>query len=208
MSRSVAERYLAETREILDQLNPGEICAFTDVLLEAWTAGSTIYVCGNGGSASTAQHLAADLFKCTIVPGKSRVRVMSLNDNMSLISALTNDEGWNEVYVQQLITWWRPGDVVLGISVHGGQGQDQAGLWSRNVVRALRYANENGGKSLGLVGFDGGTMKEICTRTLVIPAESTAHIEGLHVVIHHMITTLLRQKIGLSKDQRSQVSGS
>ena len=73
MSRSVAERYLAETREILDQLNPGEICAFTDVLLEAWTAGSTIYVCGNGGSASTAQHLAADLFKCTIVDGKRKI---------------------------------------------------------------------------------------------------------------------------------------
>ncbi len=201
-SRELAEKYLTQARDILGQLDPAEIEAFTDVLFDAWRADNTIYVCGNGGSASTAQHLAADLFKCTIVPGKSRVRVMSLNDNMSLISALTNDEGWNEVYVQQLITWWRPGDVVLGISVHGGQGRGQAGLWSRNVVRALQFANENGGKSLGLVGFDGGTVKQICTRALVVPAESTAHTEGLHVVIHHMITKLLRQKIGQSENKR------
>ena len=200
-SRNVAERYLTQAQEILGQLDLAEIEAFTDVLFEAWTAGNTVYVCGNGGSASTAQHLAADLFKCTIVDGKPRVRAMSLNDNMPLISAFINDEGWNEVYVQQLITWWRPGDVVLGISVHGGQGRGQAGLWSRNVVRALQYANENGGKSLGLVGFDGGTMKQICTRALVVPAESTAHTEGLHVVIHHMITTLLRHKIGQSKNK-------
>ena len=201
-SRILAEKYLTQAREILGQLDPAEIDAFTDVLLEAWMADNTIYICGNGGSASTAQHLAADLFKCTIVAGKPRVRVMSLNDNMPLISALANDEGWNEIYVQQLITWWRSGDVVLGISVHGGQGQDKAGLWSQNVLRALRYANEHGGVSLALVGFDGGTAKQICTRSLVVPVESTAHTEGLHVVIHHMITTLLRQKIGLSENKR------
>lgn len=198
--RDEAGKYLKEAREILGRLDPADVEAFTDVLFRAWWTGNTVYTCGNGGSAGTAQHMAADLFKCTIVPGKPRMRVMSLNDNMPLVSALTNDDGWDEVYVQQLVTWWRPGDVVLGISVHGGEGQDRAGRWSQNVVKAIRYANEHGGKSLGLVGFDGGVMQEVCTRSLVVPAESTPHTEGLHVVIHHMVTTLLRDKIEQTRD--------
>ncbi len=200
MSRDSAEEYLNQAQEALGRLDPVDIHAFTDVLYRAWESGNTIYTCGNGGSAGTAQHMAADLFKCTIVPDMQRLRVMSLNDNMPLISALINDDGWDEVYVQQLLTWWKPGDVVLGISVHGGQGQDKAGLWSQNVVKAIQYANDHGGKSLGLVGFDGGTIKEICTRAIVVPAESTPHTEGLHVVVHHMVTTLLRHKIEQTRD--------
>ncbi len=195
----MVEEYLRQTREVLGSVDPAEVDAFTNVLYETWESANTIYVCGNGGSAGTAQHMAADLFKCTIVPGKPRVRVMSLNDNMPLISALTNDNGWDEVYAQQLVTWWRPGDVVLGISVHGGEGQDKAGLWSQNVIKALKFANDHGGKSLGLAGFDGGAMKRICTRTLVVPVESTPHTEGIHVVMHHMITALLKKRIEESK---------
>lgn len=195
-----AGEYLDEAREVLSRIDTAEVERFTDVLLEAWKSGNTVYLCGNGGSASTAQHMAADLFKCTIVQGKSRVRVMCLNDNMPLLSALTNDDGWDEVYVQQLVTWWKPGDVVLGISVHGGEGRDKAGKWSQNVVKAIQYANDHGGSSLGIVGFDGGAMKEICTRAIVVPVESTPHTEGLHVVIHHMVTTLLRQKIEQTRD--------
>lgn len=195
-----AEAYLSEARDVLARIDPAEVDAFAGVLFDAWKSGNTIYLCGNGGSAGTAQHMAADLFKCTIVPGRARVRVMSLNDNMPLLSALTNDDGWSEVYVQQLMTWWRPGDVVLGISVHGGEGRDKAGKWSQNVVKAIQYANDNGGTSLGLVGFDGGAMRKICARSIAVPVESTAHTEGLHVVIHHLVTTLLRQKIEQTRD--------
>ena len=200
MPRDSAEKYLRQAREVLGRLDPADVDAFTDVLYTAWKSGNTIYACGNGGSAGTAQHMAADLFKCTIVPDMQRLRVMSLNDNMPLISALINDDGWDEVYVQQLLTWWKPGDVVLGISVHGGQGHDKAGLWSQNVVKAIQYANEHGGRSLGLVGFDGGVMRKICTSALVVPIDSTPHTEGLHVVIHHMITTLLKEKIEQSRE--------
>ena len=200
MIRDSGQEYLKQVREVLGRLDPADVDGFTDVLYTAWESGNTIYACGNGGSAGTAQHMAADLFKCTIVPDMPRFRVMSLNDNMPLISALINDDGWDEVYVQQLLTWWKPGDVVLGISVHGGRGQDKAGLWSQNVVKAIQYANEHGGKSLGLVGFDGGVMKEVCTKALVVPIDSTPHTEGLHVVIHHMITTLLRERIEQSRE--------
>ena len=86
-------------------------------------------------------------------------------------------------------------DVVVGISVHGGVGKDSAGPWSQNVLAALRWANEHGGHSLGLVGFDGGAMADLCTAVVVVPVESTPHTEGLHVVVHHLVTTQLRQRI-------------
>ncbi len=192
---SFVESYLQETKELVGQLDPETIERFTNVMFEAWQNGNTLYLFGNGGSAGTAQHMACDLFKCTIVAGKPRFKVLCLNDNMPLMSALTNDDGWGEVYVQQLMTWWKPGDVVLGISVHGGVGEDKAGVWSQNLLKAIAYANDHDGKSLGLVGFDGGAMKDQCTESIIIPAESTPHTEGLHVVMHHLVATALRQKI-------------
>ncbi len=195
MTERFAREYLEQSREILGRVDPAEVARFVDALFEAWQRDATIYVCGNGGSASTAQHLACDLFKCTIVEGRRRLRVMSLNDNMPLVSALTNDDGWDHVYLEQLKTWWRPGDVVLTISVHGGVGRDKAGAWSQNLLRAIEFANQHDGGSLGLVGFDGGAMRKACTVSLVLPADATPHVEGLHVVLHHLITTALRQRI-------------
>lgn len=192
---SWTDAYLREVSDLLTRLDTAKIDALTDVLFEAWTARRTVYLFGNGGSASTAQHLAADLFKCTLVPGKPRLRVLCLNDNMPLLSALTNDDGWGEVYVEQLRTWWQPGDVAFGLSVHGGKGEDRAGPWSQNVLNALNFANEHGGKSLGFVGFDGGAMAESCTVVVTVPVESTPHTEGMHVVLHHLITGALRARI-------------
>jgi len=187
--------YLEQSRIALSTLELGAVERCTDVLFEMWQNDRTVYLFGNGGSASTAQHFAADLFKCTLVEGKRRVRALSLNDNGPLLSALTNDDGWDRVYVDQLRTWWQPGDVAFGISVHGGVGEDQAGAWSQNVVGALRFANEHGGKTLGLTGFDGGVMRELCTACVVVASHSTPQVEGLHVVLHHLITSGLRDRI-------------
>src|SRR5207244_1954626 len=83
--------------------------------------------------ARTATHLAADLNKLTAIPGQPRLRAMSLVDNIPLVSALVNDDGWDNVYTEQLATFYRPGDVLITISVHGGQGRDKAGAWSQNL---------------------------------------------------------------------------
>lgn len=195
MTERFAQEYLEKAQEILGRVDPVEVGRFIDVIFEAWQRDATIYVCGNGGSASTAQHMACDLFKCTVVEGKRRLRVMSLNDNTPLVSALINDDGWDQVYLEQLKTWWRPGDVVLAISVHGGVGRDKAGAWSQNLLRAIEFANQHDGRSLGLVGFDGGAMRETCTVSLLLPADTTPHVEGLHVVLHHLVTASLRERI-------------
>ncbi len=187
--------FLRHASELLARLDADPIDRVVDILHGAWQRGNTIYVFGNGGSAGTAQHLTCDLFKCTIRPGRRRVRALCLNDNMPLLSALTNDDGWSEVYVRQLETWWQPGDVAFGISVHGGVGADKAGAWSQNVLGALQYANDHEGHAVGLVGFDGGAMKDVCEACVVVPVESTPQTEGLHVVLHHLIATALTERI-------------
>ncbi len=187
--------YLAESARLTEGLHVADIGAFVAVLFEAWQRRNTVFICGNGGSASTAQHLVADLFKCTLVSGRPRFKVLSLNDNLPLVSALTNDDGWSEIFTAQLATWWQPGDVVVGISVHGGVGEGDAGPWTQNVLRACHHARDHGGTALAIVGFDGGEMRAACDVSILVPAASTPHTEGLHVVVHHLVTTALRRRI-------------
>ena len=123
------------------------------------------------------------------------VRAISLNENLSRVSALTNDEGWGKVYTSQLSNFFEQGDVVVAISVHGGSGQDRSELWSQNLLAALQYAKDNGGKALGMTGFDGGAMATLCDANINVPFNSTPHVEGVHVVLHHLICEELKQRI-------------
>lgn len=193
------ERFLGTTRELVARLDRGAITDFVDILFSTWRRGGTVFTLGNGGSASTAQHLAADLFKCASVPGQPRVRALSLNDNAPLLSALTNDEGWDAVYAYQLETWFRPGDAVIAVSVHGGAGQDRAGPWSQNVLRAARYAQQHAGKVLAIVGGDGGPLARLAERAIIVPSDATPQVEGLHVVVHHLVASELRRRIESSR---------
>ncbi len=192
---SYIEGYLAGISRMAATIDRAAIDRAIEVLYAAWQRGSTVFTCGNGGSAGTAQHLAADLFKCTIVPGQPRLRAVSLVDNLPLLSALTNDEGWEAVYVRQLETLFRPGDVLVAISVHGGTGRDRAGLWSQNLLRAVEYARTQGGTALGLSGFDGGALHELCDVCIVVPDRTTPGVESFHVVLHHLLTFCLAEKI-------------
>jgi D-sedoheptulose 7-phosphate isomerase len=196
------ERFLDGVQEVTQRIDGEAVDRAIEALFAAWQRGNTVFTCGNGGSAGTATHLAADLFKCTIAPGRPRLRAMSLVDNVPLMSALTNDDGWDKVYEEQLKTLFRPGDVVLAISVHGGSGRDKAGLWSQNLLRALQYAKDNGGQAIGFSGFDGGAMKELCDVCVVVPYQTTPHVEAYHVVIHHLVTFCLAEKIRNSHASR------
>jgi D-sedoheptulose 7-phosphate isomerase len=189
------ERFLEGITDITARIDREAIGRVVDVLFAAWERGNTVFTCGNGGSASTATHLAADLFKCTMVDGQARLRAVSLVDNVPLVSALVNDDGWENVYVKQLETLFTPGDVVLAISVHGGSGRDRAGLWSQNLLRAIQYAKDRSGIAIGFSGFDGGAMKELADVCVVVPYSTTPHVEAFHVVLHHLITFCLAEKI-------------
>ena len=127
--------------------------------------------------------------------GKRGFKAECLNDNIPLMLALVNDEGFDNLYYEQLKTKFQKGDVLICISVHGGAGRDKAGLWSQNLLKAMNYAKENGGKTIGLSGFDGGAMKELADVCIVVPINSTPHVESFHLVLEHLIISRLKEKI-------------
>ena len=191
--------FFAESKKVIDKMPQDDVDRVIEILFEAWKGGNTVFLIGNGGSASTATHMAADLTKSISVEGKKRFRAMALVDNIPMVSALTNDNGWENIYTEQLIAYFRPGDIVVAFSVHGGAGKDKAGAWSQNLLKALQYAKDNGGKAIGFAGFDGGAMKQMADACVVVPADSTPQVEAFHVVLHHLIAFCLKEKIAASR---------
>lgn len=199
MTEGRTNSYLDEVSDIASKLDRDAIDLTIKILLEAWRNDSQIFVIGNGGSASTATHFACDLNKWVSDNAEHKFRAFALVDNIPLVSALTNDNGWGDVYSEQLRNFFRKGDVLIAISVHGGSGSDKAGPWSQNLLKAVKYSKENGGKVLGLAGFDGGLLKSAADSCIVVPANSTPHVEGMHLVITHLICEQLRERISVKR---------
>jgi len=189
------EKYFNEIKKIAADISREDIDAAIEILFDAWKNNNQVFFCGNGGSASTATHFMCDLFKVTIVEGKKRFKAHCLNDNIPLMTALINDDGWDNLFIEQLKNLYNKGDVLVCFSVHGGSGKDKAGAWSQNLLKAMDYINKNGGKTIGFAGFDGGAMKEIADVCIVVPFNATPHVEAFHVVLQHLIAFRLKEKI-------------
>jgi len=144
-----------------------------------------VWLVGNGGSASNASHFYSDLdslgFDCKC-----------LVNNSSRITALLNDKPKEQLYVEQM-TRFVPDDLLVVFSVHGGKGQDEAGTWSQNLVRACQYAEQVNGKILAFLGSDGGYIKNYSDISLIVPHESAYLVEGIHSVLTHLICKRLRE---------------
>jgi D-sedoheptulose 7-phosphate isomerase len=156
------------------------------VLLGAYDAGHTVYLFGNGGSAALASHFACDLGKGTLNGGGKRFRVLALTDNIPLLTAWANDSGYEDIFAEQLANLVRPEDVAFAISGSGN---------SPNVLRALTVAREAGAITVGLTGFQGGKMKELCDVCMVVPSDNMQIIEDLHLCAAHALFTSIRAKI-------------
>ena len=187
--------YLQELEAVTKRVSQNDIRSVMALLYQAWKDGKQVFIAGNGGSASTATHFACDLAKFCAVEGKRRFKVYCLNDNIPLVSALTNDLGWDNVYYEQLRNLMNIGDALVVISVHGGSGADKAGIWSQNLLKAAKFVQENGGKVVGLAGFDGGALKQVADACIVAPVNSTPQTEGFHAVLTHMLCAGLRETI-------------
>jgi D-sedoheptulose 7-phosphate isomerase len=193
--------YLQEVAGIAAKLDRRSIDDAIAILYGAWKSDKQVFAIGNGGSASTATHFACDLNKWVSDAAERKFRAFSLVDNIPLMSALTNDNGWSDVYYEQLRNFLREGDVLVAISVHGGSGSDKAGPWSQNLLKAVRYAKDNGGKVIGLSGFDGGALKTASDACIVVPADSTPHVEGMHLVLTHLMCEQLREMVSVQGKQ-------
>lgn len=195
MKRGFVSSFLTEFADVARRISEDDINKTIELLFEAWKQGSKIFIIGNGGSASTATHFACDLAKTTLVEGKKRFKVISLTDNVPLLTALTNDEGFASIFVEQLKNLLEKDDVLIAISVHGGSGQDKAGLWSQNLLAAIQYAKDNHARTIGMAGFDGGAFKTMTDVCIVVPANSTPYVESWHATLEHLICSSLKERI-------------
>lgn len=179
------QSYIIELKQILDNLSVGLVEQVLTILHEARLENKQVFILGNGGSASTASHFVCDLGKNTRVKGAPNFRVMGLTDNMALFSALANDEGYENVFAQQLANHLQPGDVVIGISTSGN---------SQNVVNAIQLAKTMDAKTVGFTGFNSGKLGSLVDVDLHVPSHSIEHVEDVHLVLEHLITKALREK--------------
>jgi len=180
-----ARRYLSYLSELMTKIDIGVIEEIIDTFIEAGEQGNTIYFIGNGGSAATASHYANDIGIGTRAPGSKPFKAISLADNLCVVTALANDEGYANVFVRQLDGVIRPNDVVVAFSVSGT---------SANILKALRYAKEHGAITIGCIGFDGGMMHQIADINLHVPTPHGEYgpVEDIFTILGHLIYSYLR----------------
>jgi D-sedoheptulose 7-phosphate isomerase len=180
-----AAEYFNYLGKILQTLETKTIEEIIDTFLVAAANDNVIYFIGNGGSAVTATHFASDMAINTIAEGNKPIRAISLTDNQALLTCVSNDEGFEYVFVRQLEMLMRPGDVVVGLSVSGN---------SPNVVHAFEYAKNNGGKVIACTGFDGGRCGEMADIHFHIPTPVGEYgpVEDIFQMLDHLIYTYLR----------------
>jgi len=178
--------YLDRLIATLERLPTDAIEHLSQMLYRAYCDGKQVFILGNGGSASTASHMACDLGRNTIAPNMRRFRVMSLNDNIPLLTALSNDLGYENVFAEQLQNLIRPGDVLIVLS---GSGD------STNVVKAMEYARSQSAEVAALLGFGGGRAAAIADLTVLVDSEDYGVIEDAHLVINHVLVEHFRERL-------------
>ena len=184
--RLIATDYLHSFESLLRQVDLNALERIVQHLRKARDSGATIYVAGNGGSAATASHWVNDLGKATKAAGRGPMRVMSLSDNVSWLTALANDEGYERVFSGQLENFAREGDVFIVISASGN---------SPNLLRAVELASTRGVLTIGFLGFDGGALKDKVDECLWLRTEKGAYglVESGHALLCHVLTECLAQ---------------
>jgi D-sedoheptulose 7-phosphate isomerase len=176
--------HMEDVRRVLGEVPTNAVHRVFEIFREARDRGAFIYIAGNGGSSSTASHWVNDLGKATKRSGRAPLRVMCLSDNISWLSALSNDEGYERAFAGQLENFATPGDVLTCISASGN---------SANLVRAVELARKRNVTTVALVGFDGGALRGLVDEAIWVRTEKGTYelVEDVHSAICHAITRCL-----------------
>lgn len=188
-----AKTYLSHVARVLENIDSDSIASFIKVILDARESGGTIFFIGNGGSAATASHFANDIAIGTRSVNKP-FRAVSLTDNVAVITAIANDYSYDDIFLIQLRSQMRKGDVVVAISASGN---------SKNVIKAVEYANSEMAHTVGLTGFDGGILRQIVKTSIHVPTEKGEYgpVEDAHMVLDHLVGGYLMQLCRAEIDQ-------
>ena len=176
--QNFAREYLHGLKTLLDRFDTDIFESIVNRILDAYHGEKTIFIMGNGGSATTASHFAADVNKGCCLDLDKKFKVICLNDNIPTMLALANDLAYEAVFIEQLKNFFKPGDLVIGISGSGN---------SKNVLNALSYAKENGGRTIGLTGFSGGKLSRIVDVAFIAEVDDMQKVEDMHIIVVHMV---------------------
>ena len=179
-------KYIVELQQTLELLPLDRIHQVIDDLHQARLNHRQVFIMGNGGSASTASHFVCDLGKNTRKEGWPPFRVFGLSDNIALFSAYANDEGYENVFAQQLASYVQPDDIVIGISTSGN---------STNVLNAIALAKARKAKTIGFTGFDGGLLGPMVDLNIHTPSNSIERVEDTHLILEHLICSVLHERL-------------
>lgn len=178
--------YIEELKKGLNAFSHDQFERLVEVFLEAYDKSKQIFVMGNGGSASTASHWVCDINKGCCLHLHKKFKMISLNDSISTMLAFANDLSFEDVFVEQLKNFFEPGDLVIGISGSGN---------SVNVLKAIEYANNNGGVTAGLCGFSGGKLHQIVHVPILSRIDDMQKVEDVHMIVVHMVMQKLLHEL-------------
>src|SRR6266498_522892 len=178
--------YVTTLQETINQLPKEEIVQVMELLHSARLDGRQVFIMGNGGSASTATHFVCDLAKNTRKEGWPHYKAIGLSDNMALFSAYANDEGYENVFAQQLANLVMPEDIVIAISASGN---------SRNVLNAVSLAKSANATTIGFTGFNGGNLASMVDINIHVNSNIIENVEDIHLMLEHMIVKSLRERV-------------
>lgn len=185
-SNASINSYFTELEQMLRDISQAHLQDILSLLEETYRNGHRIFIMGNGGSAATASHFALDLAKNTIMPGAPRLKAISLTDHVPLITAWSNDTAYEHIFEEQLANMIEPGDLVIGISTSGN---------SPNVINALKLAKKSCAATVGLLGAEGGLIKNIVDSYVLAPGQNIEQEEDAHMILTHIITRHMREVV-------------
>jgi len=185
-SNASINSYFTELEQMLRDISQAHLQDILSLLEETYRNGHRIFIMGNGGSAATASHFALDLAKNTIMPGAHRLKAISLTDHVPLITAWSNDTAYEHIFEEQLANMIEPGDLVIGISTSGN---------SPNVINALKLAKKSCAATVGLLGAEGGLIKNIVDSYVLAPGQNIEQEEDAHMILTHIITRHMREVV-------------
>lgn len=186
MVREYAQKYINELIKSLNALPLDKIEEVAGLLKEAYVKGRNIFVMGNGGSAAMASHFACDFTKGSSVKGKKKFKAIALTDNVPLMTAWANDVSYDDIFSGQLGSLAQKDDLVV---VFTGSGN------SRNILKAVEFANSIGAKTIAFTGFDGGKVKDMAKTCLIVPSSNMERVEDGHLILEHILHLYFLEEI-------------
>ncbi len=186
MPREFFSQYIEDLAALLRTIDLAAVERVGSVIWKAYCDRRAVFIIGNGGSAATASHFACDLAKGVTVPGKRRMRAVSLTDNAALMTAIGNDIGYDKLFTEQIANLAEKGDVLIAISASGN---------SPNILDTLRWANENDLVTVAVLGFDGGEAAKIAEHLVLAESRNYGLVEDFHLIFEHAMSQWLRHKI-------------